>query len=96
MDPMSRKRKIINEYAKDLEIAELRKQHFIEKNTHLYYKALNNNDNKFLKLLIRSIKKNVPENIRKEMNDSLKPHLDKFVHSNKKLNEQYEQFLKTV
>ena len=94
MDPMSRKRKMINEYTKDLEISKLRKNLVSENHNHLFYKCLNKNNSKFLNLLIQNIKNTVPENIRKEMDSSLNVEFHKFLDANKKLKEQYTNFKK--
>ena len=94
MDPMSRKRKMINEYSKDMEISKLRKNLVSENHNHLFYKSLNKNNCKFLNLLIQNIKKTVPENIRKEMDSSLNVEFHKFLDANKKLKEQYTNFKK--
>jgi hypothetical protein len=94
MDPMTRKRKLVLEHAKDQEIKRLRKKLVAETHNHYFHKCLNSNNQKFLQLLIRTVKKKVPENIRKEMHECMCDEFIAFSNANKKLKEQYNEFLK--
>ncbi len=91
MDPRTRKRKLIDGYDKDLEIAALKKQLLIEKNNHLFYSTLNYNNQLYMNALNKRIKEVFSISQRIALGKAINSEFQLFAKATQLLNIEYKR-----
>jgi len=96
MDPQTRKRKLVSDYEKDIEIARLKKQLLIHHNSHLFYDCLNSNNQKYMRILENKIHEILPESERIKICEAMEPMTHKLVVANTALRTKFSNFMTSV
>ena len=92
MDPQTRKRKLVNDHEKDIEIARLKKQLLIHHNSHLFYECMNMNNQKYIQILQKRMHEVLPTSERIKLGEAMEPEFQKFVKANTALRTKFNDF----
>jgi hypothetical protein len=87
MNPYSRKRKLIEDHAKDKEIERISKVAYNYKNDFMFHYHMSRNNTKYLCYLHKKIQTIVPEDIRNQLAEATNEQFQKLVDCNRQLKE---------
>ena len=96
MDPKTRKRKLISYYDKDVEIAKLKKDILIERHSHLFYKCMNSNNDKYIELLHKKMHEILPTLEYIKIGEAMELHLLKFLNANSALQTKFKTVMSNL
>jgi hypothetical protein len=96
MDPQTRKRKLISYHEKDVQIAKLKKDILIERHSHLFYKCMSSNNDKYIELLHKKMHQILPTLEYIKIGEAMELDLQKFLKANSALQTKFKTVMSTL
>ena len=92
MDPQTRKRKLVNDHEKDIEIARLKKELLLHHHSHLFYECMNRNNQKYIAVLQNKMHEILSTSERIKLGEAMEPEFQKFIKANTALRTKFNDF----
>ena len=92
MDPQTRKRKLIDEYFKDSEIARLKKELLLQLHSHKFYECMNSNNQRYISVLHKKMHETLPDSELIKLGDAMNHEFQNFAKANRALRTKFSTF----